>query len=395
MGNLSGSAGHIYTIFAAFCIITVVGVSDRGRGKHDINHGQTFLGQNERIIIHDSRGFESGEQDTFDEVVNFLSEKRLQPKLADQIHCIWYCISCESDARVLQASEEKFFRDLDNLVGCIPVVVVFTKYDELVSREYSKWYQKNRKKMQRNQISEAEMYNTIRVASENAFANTYEEEWARAINGIRIASQRVANPQDMGEDNDISQICEGYIGVEKLTKLTLQSLQNHDIKNLWVTAQNNSAELNSQQSITKAMELFRTNQAWNAVPIIPVVSAVAFWHAFSECFFKISPIWNVVDYEHLLEKRSTRTQFISAIFDESAWSFLAWRSADVFSIVSAPHTAAILARVVAGITLIHDELFVLQKSKTGRNQEVTSLTVEEMKSVLSKFRKMLLEGEDW
>jgi hypothetical protein len=67
-----------------------LGVSHDKRGEHDITIPWTFPGVNERIIIHDSRGFEKGEEKTFKEVTDFIKEQRKAVTLADQLHCIWY-----------------------------------------------------------------------------------------------------------------------------------------------------------------------------------------------------------------------------------------------------------------------------------------------------------------
>jgi hypothetical protein len=67
-------------------------VKHHSRGEHDINKGQTFGIHNTRIIIHDSPGFESGEEakhSRYDEAINFIKAKQKAVDLADQLHCIW------------------------------------------------------------------------------------------------------------------------------------------------------------------------------------------------------------------------------------------------------------------------------------------------------------------
>jgi predicted GTPase len=45
---------------------------------------------NDNIIIHDSGGFEAGDNnDSIAEVEKFILERRSKPQLQDQIHCIW------------------------------------------------------------------------------------------------------------------------------------------------------------------------------------------------------------------------------------------------------------------------------------------------------------------
>lgn len=74
-------------------MVLQVGVNHGQRGEHNINTPWTFPGLNERIVIHDSKGFEKGEQRTFNEVAEFIRARRRAVKLADQLHCIWF-VSC-------------------------------------------------------------------------------------------------------------------------------------------------------------------------------------------------------------------------------------------------------------------------------------------------------------
>ena len=58
---------------------------------------------------------------------NFVESKR-SVALAEQIHCIWYVISC-SDERPIQTFDRKFFDGRLMDTGEIPIFLVFTKYD--------------------------------------------------------------------------------------------------------------------------------------------------------------------------------------------------------------------------------------------------------------------------
>ncbi len=44
---------------------------------------------NERIIIHDSGGFEGGESQNFQKALEFIKKKKQEKELAQQLHCIW------------------------------------------------------------------------------------------------------------------------------------------------------------------------------------------------------------------------------------------------------------------------------------------------------------------
>ncbi|KAF2474119.1 uncharacterized protein BDR25DRAFT_311512 [Lindgomyces ingoldianus] len=168
---------------------------------------------------------------------------------------------------------------------------------------------------------------------------------------------------------------EKYASADKLTKLTLQNLQYHDIETLLVTSQHNSAELNSKffvflplgckathaESIEITMKFFRINHARNVLPIVPAVSGVAFWRTVSKYFSKISPVWNLVNYKRLLEKLSTRRQFMEVVFNED---------------LEGHSRVAVLPKAIASITPIHDHLFVLQRNKADKNQAFASLKLQ-------------------
>lgn len=61
-----------------------------GTKTHQVWNGITFPGQNDRIIIHDSGGFESSDMDSMNEVEKFIKDRKSRPTLSEQLHCIWY-----------------------------------------------------------------------------------------------------------------------------------------------------------------------------------------------------------------------------------------------------------------------------------------------------------------
>jgi hypothetical protein len=62
--------------------------SDRKRGLHDIR--QELVHENRRdLIIHDSRGFEAGDESQIHEVEKFVREKSSRTRIEDRLHVIW------------------------------------------------------------------------------------------------------------------------------------------------------------------------------------------------------------------------------------------------------------------------------------------------------------------
>jgi hypothetical protein len=64
------------------------GVQHSDSGTHDIEREITS-GENEKIIIHDSGGFEASETENFEKIVDFIKERRKRGNLAENLHCIW------------------------------------------------------------------------------------------------------------------------------------------------------------------------------------------------------------------------------------------------------------------------------------------------------------------
>jgi hypothetical protein len=63
-------------------------VSHKNPGEHDIDEELSFP-QNHRIIVHDSRGFEAGEEANIQKVLDFIERRSKMPALGDRLHVIW------------------------------------------------------------------------------------------------------------------------------------------------------------------------------------------------------------------------------------------------------------------------------------------------------------------
>ena len=68
-------------------------VSHDGPGKSDIDIG--FCDKdNDLFILHDSEGFEPGENAKFNTVMNFIEERSKRPDLSERLHAIWWVTIC-------------------------------------------------------------------------------------------------------------------------------------------------------------------------------------------------------------------------------------------------------------------------------------------------------------
>jgi predicted GTPase len=107
-------------------------VSHEDPGKADINFG-FCPSDNDRFILHDSEGFEPGEDVKLNTVKHFIEQRRHEPQLKDRLHAIWICMSVPvAGDRVAETGVEQI---VETVRGHIPLIIVFTKYDKLVMSE--------------------------------------------------------------------------------------------------------------------------------------------------------------------------------------------------------------------------------------------------------------------
>ncbi|KAI9459530.1 hypothetical protein HD554DRAFT_2029220 [Boletus coccyginus] len=100
-----------------------------GHGIHSVENELIFR-SNEKLVFHDSQGFEAGREDEFLQMKKFIADRAKVTILKKRIHAIWYCIPMDEHGRTIQRAEEMFFGECDP--GNVPVVVLFTKFDALL-----------------------------------------------------------------------------------------------------------------------------------------------------------------------------------------------------------------------------------------------------------------------
>ncbi|KAI0937867.1 hypothetical protein AcW1_003909 [Taiwanofungus camphoratus] len=122
-----GKSSLINEIFKA----KLATVTDYTRGPASIEEEITSE-HNDRFVLHDSRGFEAGEADHFNIVKGFIEERSESDDIHKKLHAIWLCIATPiAGGRILERGDDKL---LELKLKSVPIIVVFTKYDELVTR---------------------------------------------------------------------------------------------------------------------------------------------------------------------------------------------------------------------------------------------------------------------
>ncbi|KAG0701052.1 hypothetical protein DFH29DRAFT_831860 [Suillus ampliporus] len=110
-----------------------VDVAEHMRGKADIN--TEFTAQdNKRFVLHDSEGFEGGDRRSYLAAKEFISRRREMLELKDKIHAVWLCLSIPyAGGRLLENGVQEFLQLKKEILGDIPIIVVFTMYDLLIN----------------------------------------------------------------------------------------------------------------------------------------------------------------------------------------------------------------------------------------------------------------------
>ncbi|KAL4072067.1 hypothetical protein J3A83DRAFT_2965511 [Scleroderma citrinum] len=117
--------------------------------------------RNQRFILHDSEGFEPGENNNIELAKSFIKRRRTHEDVKEQLHAIWLSFQIPLQTygqRMLETGMEDFLRDKKNILGDIPTVFVFTKYDKLCDEIENRWVEEGREYDESDVDEEAEQY---------------------------------------------------------------------------------------------------------------------------------------------------------------------------------------------------------------------------------------------
>lgn len=109
--------------------------SDDKPGEANIDT-EFISNQNDRFVLHDSKGFEPGDEDNLKIVQDFIERRKNMTALKDQLYAVWLCFEIpRAGGRLLETGTEKFLTlKRKGKLGDVPVIIVFTKYDKLIDR---------------------------------------------------------------------------------------------------------------------------------------------------------------------------------------------------------------------------------------------------------------------
>ncbi|KIK01801.1 hypothetical protein K443DRAFT_6597 [Laccaria amethystina LaAM-08-1] len=173
-------------------------VSHSGAGVSNINT-PIIASENGRFVLHDSQGFEHGEGENFQKVVDFLKARKNMPNVRDQVHAVWLCfqVSLSEGDRLFEAGVEELFRmKSEGELGPVPVITVFTKYDRLVTQVR---FGNNMEFMRRTKTLDPDARNALLVKETNERFETLCVRPFRAVVGPDVPHIAVSTKKEYND----------------------------------------------------------------------------------------------------------------------------------------------------------------------------------------------------
>ncbi|KAF8325969.1 GTP-binding protein, partial [Amanita rubescens] len=192
------------------------------RGNHNV-HDEFSFKSNPQFIFHDSPGFEAGGEQELQDVHSFIQEKAKATEVKDQIHAIWFCFAPDVSRPLLEL-EQRFFNE--QYCGNVPVVAIFTKFDDLITQVYD-----------RNEEDEK---------NREIACVTLEKKFEKPLKGYKFPPCAYVQFESIQEDNGNHQEQVG-----ELIKQTAASIDNLALKMLFVTVQQNNLEVCIEYAVNK------------------------------------------------------------------------------------------------------------------------------------------------
>ncbi|KAG6334821.1 hypothetical protein ID866_4273 [Astraeus odoratus] len=110
------------------------------RGSSNIDREMVSRGD-KRFILHDSQGFEPGENRNLPIVRSFLDKRMAEVNLQGRLHAVWLCYQIPIDShgqRVMEGAMQEVLEKRE-VLGKVPAIFVFTKYDILTDFIERNW----------------------------------------------------------------------------------------------------------------------------------------------------------------------------------------------------------------------------------------------------------------
>ncbi|KAI0540934.1 hypothetical protein GGR58DRAFT_458415 [Xylaria digitata] len=223
--------------------------SSGDHGIHDVDEGfemDTLPG----LIVHDSRGFQSGATEEIELLEKFVKKRAAAAKPEDRLDAIWFCIDVPS-TRVVHEADRKIFDILDKYARAVPVILVRTMKDRFINEHYG---------AAREQLEDAgytgeELDRRARAQAEENFSRVKEDD-------IRQLEQKLGLEKDFApfvytskRDKD---------SIKELVKYTIMLVPDDSARANFVSAQIADIDMKISASIEESLRLLNYSN-WSAI----------------------------------------------------------------------------------------------------------------------------------
>ncbi|KAL8950955.1 MAG: hypothetical protein Q9222_003045 [Ikaeria aurantiellina] len=236
----AGKSTLINAIFGA----SLTEVSERVRGEHDIRTPIRYHNRPD-LIIHDTRGFESGSEEEVQQVKDFINERSNAADLMNQLHVIWFCVEMNSP-RMLQKATSEILHAVSQQ-SKVPVILVLTKKDEFWNLQFGK----------------ARKFVTT-TAEMEAFA---DEELRKRILSIE---EDFFNIPHARYDDVVAVSREDNESIDTLAEETARTFNHERLRMLYVAAQVQCMNLKVHSAVEEVLRVYRLGLAFSSgAAVIP------------------------------------------------------------------------------------------------------------------------------
>jgi hypothetical protein len=186
------------------------------------------------LAIHTSLNLGTGDGSHYDRVCDFLrTHSTPSTEQADRIHSIWYCVASEEHRSVAELEKRFFSSGLASAAPNVPIILVFTKYDEFVHKVKIDWS----RDAQERGLSKLAVTHILQDLSSKKFEQNIGKKWD-AVLSESIPRVCVSSGDSDSEDDTKS--------FEELAERTLAGLRDRSVKFAFAAAQRNSALISTQ-----------------------------------------------------------------------------------------------------------------------------------------------------
>ncbi|KAL8783816.1 MAG: hypothetical protein Q9213_004362 [Squamulea squamosa] len=255
-------------------------ISDRKAGRHDVRDEIRHKGRRD-LIIHDSKGFEYGDESQMREIGQFVKERSTMPNIEDRLHVIWFCFEMNSN-RTTQTATESFLKVASEYTAEVPVIVIATKMDEFrgIQREAA------REKFEPTtyEPSPEEMVELYRKSTKYA-----QDEIIKRMDMI----EKELGSLEVGRfDACVAVARSDPKSIENLSRITSENVKDEKLQLLYIGTQTASVNLKIDAAVKEVMKIYtRVLGTASASGIMPTASsanragsAITVCRAIVQCF---------------------------------------------------------------------------------------------------------------